>query len=258
MKRLLPALMAVFMISPALFGQRREIIELQADIISLDQRVAEIQRSLDERNTIVQDLVEQLVDRVATLSSTVDRIATTVEQVQVGNDRLSGELRITIGGLADDLDLMSRTLRDVRVEMSAVSQQMTSLSATTQELGSPDNLLREAQFDLLVGNFPLAIDGFLDFLSAFPNSPQADAAQLGLGDVYFRQELWEQAVLEYDFVVQKYPGSDKIPDALLKKGLSLANSGQARAAVETLEAIVTMFPETSQALRAQEEIDARN
>ena len=255
MKNLLPALVAVFLIPSALLGQERELMLLQGDIIRLENTVAEIQRSLDERNSIVQDLIEQMFDRVGTLGSAVDRIAVTLDQVLVGNDRLSGELRITMGGLADDLDLMGRALGDVRAEMSVVSQQMTSLSAATEVLGSPDSLMREAGVDLFTANYELAREEFLDFLLTFPDSPRADAAQMGLGDARYGQELWDLAVIEYDLLMQKYPESDKIPDALLKKGLSLANSGQDQRAVETFEDIVTMFPETPQALRAQEQIE---
>ena len=55
-------------------AQRKEIIQLQADIIRLTQQVTEIQRSLDNRNTVVQNLVEQLYDRVVSLVETVGRI----------------------------------------------------------------------------------------------------------------------------------------------------------------------------------------
>jgi tol-pal system protein YbgF len=267
MKRLLPALtvvpvlpvlLAVFLLPLALTGQSREIIQLQADIVSLDQRVAEIQRSLDERNSTVQDLVEQLFDRVVGLGSSVERIVTAMDQVQTGNDRISGELRVMIDSLSNDFDVMDRTLGDIRADVSSLSQQMTSLSATTQDLGSPDNLLREASVDMLTGNYELARLGYQDFLHAFPDSPLADDAQLGLGDSYYSEGLWEQTILEYDLLLQRYPDSDRLEDALLKKGLALAEFGQDELAIEIFGEIVTSYPETSHAIRAQEEIDLRN
>ena len=236
-------------------AQRQEIIQLQADVVNLEQRVIEIQRSLDQRNASLQSLVEQMSDTVGSLSSTMDRIATTLEDVRAGSDRVSAELRVAMANLGDDMELVERSLTEVRANVAAVSQQMTSLSATTQDLGSPDSVFRNAYVDLTGGRYGLAREGFRDFLQAFPTSPDAALAQMYLGDAWRGEGDNEQAIIEYDFLLQKYPGSDRTADALYKKGLSLGELGQTAQARDVFEQIIADFPNSANAVRAQEELE---
>jgi tol-pal system protein YbgF len=246
----------VFLLPSVSFAQRQEIIQLQTDVVNLEQRVIEIQRSLDERNRAIQNLVEQLSDTVGGLSGVMERISATLDEVQTGNDRLSGELRVSMSNMSDDVERMDRVLSDLRAAVSTVSQQMTSLSATTQELGSPETVLRTAQFDLITGNYDLAREGFRDFLATFPASPRAAEAQLAMGDSYFSQGSFEQAIIEYDLLLQKYSNSDKTADALYKKGLALSESGQTSQAQQVFAEVLRDFPDSAQAVRAQQELDA--
>ncbi len=256
MTRLLPVVVALFLVPSALFAQRQEILALSADIINLENQVREIQRTLDERNNLVQDLLDQMSGQVGVLTETVNRMAETVDGVQVSNDRLSGEIRVEITNLGNDLELVDRELGEVSAAVGAMSQQMTSLSATTEELSSPFNLLYRAQTDLTIGYFDLAREGFMEVLLSYPDSPEAVDAQLGLGNSYYDEGVYDLAIIEYDLLLQKYDGSAKIPDALLRKGRAHLQIGQDTLARDTFERLVTMFPETSQALRAQQELDA--
>ena len=256
MTRLLPVVVALFLVPSALFAQRQEILALSADIINLEQQVREIQRTLDERNNLVQDLLEQMFDRVGDLTETVNRMAETVDGVQVSNDRLSGEIRVEIANLGNDLELMDRELGEVSAAVAAMSQQMTSLSATTEGLSSPFSLLRTAQTDLTIGFFDLAREGFMEVLRSYPNSAEAVDAQLGLGNSYYDAGEFDLAIIDYDLLLEKYEGSARIPDALLRKGRAHLQLGDNARARDTFERLVTMYPEISQALQAQQELDA--
>ncbi len=256
MRTLIPAAAALFLAPPALLLQRQEILELSADIINLEQQVREVQRTLDERNSELQSLVEQTFDRVTGVTDALDGMVATVDEIRASNDRLSGELRIEIGNIAANVERVDRTLVGMQADVAAVSQQMIAFSATTEDLAAPENLLREAQVDLFTGNFELARDGFQEYLFLYPDSPDAPLAQMRIGDAYYDEGDYERAILEYDFVLQKYPGSDRIPDALLKKGLALLASDMEPEARDVLEQLAATFPDSTQGTRAREELDA--
>src|SRR5690606_11948106 len=133
------AALAAAVSGPAL-GQSRELIQLQADVITLTQRVAEMQRSLDERNAVVQRLVEQMLDRIVELGAAVDRIDMAVDAVQSSNDRVGGEMRLLMSGLRQDVDVISRSVGDLRAEVGTISQQITALNTSSGALGSPASL----------------------------------------------------------------------------------------------------------------------
>ncbi len=237
------------------WGQRREIVQLQADIIRLSQQVGEIQSSLDERNTVVQNLVEQLYDQVVTLSDTVGRINNTLNEVRASNERLGGEMRVLVGNLRDDVEIMDRSLGNLRTDMNGIAQQLTTFQTTTEELDSPQSLMRMAVTDFLSGNYDLAIEGFREYLDNFPASPRAAESQLYLGDSYFNDGEFEQAIIEYDLLLQKYPDSDKNVTALYKKGLALAEMNQTQDALNYLRRVVSEYPDSTEATSAQQKID---
>jgi len=254
---LLVLVTAVLSASPA-WGQRREIVQLQADIIRLSQQVGEIQSSLDDRNSVVQNLVEQLYDQVVSLSETVGRINNTLNDVQTSNDRLGGEVRLLVSNLRDDVEMMGRGLGDLRTDVNSVAQQLTTFQTTTEELDSPQSLMRMAVTDFLSGNYELAIEGFREYLDNFPASPRAAESQLYLGDSYFNDGEYEQAIIEYDLLLQKYPDSDRKVTALYKKGLALAEMNQIQDALTYLRRVVSEHPDSTEATSAQQKIDDRS
>ena len=116
--------------------------------------------------------------------------------------------------------------------------------------------MRLAFADLLAGNYELAIEGFREFIDTFSTSPRASEARLYIGDAYFNQEAFEQAIIEYDFLLQKYPESDKTVTALFKKGLALSAMNQTQDALTFLRQVVSDYPDSSEAVSAAQEIDS--
>lgn len=257
---------AVTLMSPSpVPAQSRELTLLSADVVNLENRVIEIQRTLDARDERVLGLVEQLADSMAMLSSQVERLSTSVDQVRMDTSGLGSTLSVSIRNLSSDFDLMEQNLSEVRADMASMTQQLTMLSATTSEIGDPDGLLRTARLDISQGNFQLARDGFDDFLRSFPTSPRAAEAQLGLGDAYYEEgviygdsTLLDLAIVQYDIVLQRYPNSATTVDALHKKGLAQIGLGDEAAARDTLGQLIEDHPESIQALRAQEELAELN
>jgi TolA-binding protein len=261
----IPALATALMAPAPLPAQSRELTLLSADVVNLENRVIEIQRTLDARDDRVAGLVEQLADRMAALSSQMERVSTLVDQVRQDTSGLGTGLSVAVRNLSEDMESMERNLTDLRADMGTISQQLTGLSATSSELGDPDNVLRTARTDISQGNYQLARDGYEEFLRSFPTHPRAADAQMGMGDAYYQEalayddpDLFQLAVIQYDVVLQRYPNSDKRVDALHKKGLAQIELGENTAARDTLGRLIEEFPESIQALRAGEALDELN
>jgi tol-pal system protein YbgF len=78
-----------------------------------------------------------------------------------------------------------------------------------------------------------AIDRFRSFLQNQPSSDYADNALFWLGESYFRVGDFEQAVLTFEDVAKKYPGGNKVPDALYRQGLALLELGRRDGQIDT-------------------------
>ena len=68
------------------------------------------------------------------------------------------------------------------------------------------------------GQYDRAIVAFQKFLATYPDSSLADNAQYWLGEAYYVNKAYPEAQAAFQRVVDKYPQSRKLADALLKIG----------------------------------------
>jgi tol-pal system protein YbgF len=126
---------------------------------------------------------------------------------------------------------------------------------------SPNEVYNMARSDYLKGNFELAIEGFTIYKSQFPESPLSDDALYWIGECYFSQEKFDEAVEHFNELILNYPNGDKIPAAYLKKGISLAEQGKKEEALSVFKLLITKFPleeETKIAQQKIRELEANN
>ncbi|MFK7733066.1 MAG: tol-pal system protein YbgF [Pseudomonadales bacterium] len=67
-------------------------------------------------------------------------------------------------------------------------------------------------------NFKEALPAFKDFILLYPNGSYAANAHYWLGELYLYEANLDNAIQEFDTVVQRYPQHRKAPDALYKLG----------------------------------------
>jgi TolA-binding protein len=135
---------------------------------------------------------------------------------------------------------------------------------------SQEESYQAAYLDLSRGRYDLAIAGFRDFLRRFPASPLADSAQYGIGEAYYSQaraagaegqteatrNALEHAVQEFRKVLVIYPRGAKVPTALYKEALALAELKQTALAQTRLQYLVDHFPQSEEAPLAKERLAA--
>ncbi len=119
---------------------------------------------------------------------------------------------------------------------------------------SPQEVYTMARSDYLKGNFELAIEGFSMYQEHFDDSPLVDNALYWVGECYFSQEKYEDAITQFNDLILGYPDSDKIAAAYLKKGIGLSLLGKTDEALAVLKLMVSKFPLEEEAKIAQQKI----
>jgi tol-pal system protein YbgF len=120
---------------------------------------------------------------------------------------------------------------------------------------SPTRLYETARADYFAGQWSSAISGFEAFLRAFPRSEQADDAQAYIGETYYAQNQWAQAITAYTQVIESYPGTNSVPLAYYKRGLAHQQLGQIDAARASWEAAAKLFPDSDAGRLAKQSLD---
>jgi tol-pal system protein YbgF len=119
---------------------------------------------------------------------------------------------------------------------------------------SPNEVYNMARSDYLKGNFDLAIEGFTIYKSQFPESPLSDDALYWIGECYFSQEKYNEAIEHFNELILNYPNGDKIPSAYLKKGIGLAEQEKKDEALSVFKLLITKFPLEEETKIAQQKI----
>ncbi len=136
--------------------------------------------------------------------------------------------------------------------------------------GTAEESYQAAYLDFSRGRYPLAISGFREFLRRFPDSSLADSAQYGIGESYYSlataaasdgqsekaTKSLEQAVQEFRKVVVTYPRGTKVPTALYKEALALAELKQTALARARLQYLLDHFPQSEEAPLAKDRLAA--
>jgi tol-pal system protein YbgF len=230
-------------------AQNQELANTLAETIKLLNETAKALNSrIDQTNEAMR---KGFADQSLTINTAAGDVRKTLAQTQDAATRL-GELKEEVQALRTSIPaLISRlTPPDVAADPGAVSAAgdpgappAASLPPSTLGL-SPDRMYNTAFSDYAGGNYAAAIQGFEEFLKAFPTSPRADDAQQYIGEAEFIQSRFEQAIAAFSKVIQNYPKENQVPWAYYKRGLAQSRLGQTAAARASFETAVKLFPDT--------------
>ena len=76
-----------------------------------------------------------------------------------------------------------------------------------------------------------------DFLARHAGDPLAPNAQYWLGETWYAEKKYNDAIVEFQKVIKEHKGSEKVPDALLKIGLSFQSQGDCEKALLFLDEV---------------------
>ena len=74
------------------------------------------------------------------------------------------------------------------------------------------------------------------------------------GETFYAEKDYESAILSFQDVVDKYPGGEKAPDAMLKQGLSFQALNDNRNARILYELLLSKYPKSPAAERARQRL----
>ena len=130
-----------------------------------------------------------------------------------------------------------------------------SATATTEPVAAPagvdpfaEQQAYQGAFDLLKsGNYDEAAVAFRQFTATYPAGSYADNAQYWLGETHYITRRFELALQEFQRLVSKYPGSQKLAGALLKIGYTHDELGNKAEAERILSDLVKRYPQSAAA-----------
>ncbi|HTD24275.1 MAG TPA: tetratricopeptide repeat protein [Terriglobales bacterium] len=253
----LAALLLAFSSIPA-FGVSKEIVELQTQVQNLQAQMTQMKQSFDEHMGEMKNLIEQSTDNVNKMSTAVDTLQKNLTQQNTDNggklDQVSGQVQALHDSL-DELKARVAKLSKQIDDMNATHQNLPTTPTTPQAQAPPaDVLYNNALRDYNAGRYDLASQEFADYMKFYSDTELAGNAQFYVADIEYRQGNYQQAVTDYDKVLEQYAGGNKTAAAQLKKGFALLELGQKQEGIKELNALVQRYPRSIEASQARDRL----
>ena len=170
-------------------------------------------------------------------------------QIQALNDTLD-ELKARLAKVSKQLEDMQAAQQNVAAQQSQQTQQQQQQA----QAPPPDVLYNNALRDYNAAKNDLAAQEFADYVKYYPNTDLAGNVYFYLADLEFRQGNYQQAVKDYDQVLQNFPTGNKAPAAQLKKGFALLELGQKDSGIAELRRLIQRYPRSNEALQARDRL----
>jgi tol-pal system protein YbgF len=268
--RILPFFALFLLAASPSFAVSKEIIQLQTQVQALQDEMARMQQSFDERMGVMKDLVQQNTDSMNKITAALGNLQQALNQQHADSTGHTEQVSGQIQSLNDSVDELKARLAKISTQLDQIAQAQQNLppagAATTPgapgvapqaqqpQAPPPQMLYDNALRDYNAGKYDLATGEFSDFLKYYPTDDLAGNAQFYLADIEYRGGNFQQAVQDYDKVLEQYPGGNKASAAQLKKGLALVQLGQKQDGIRELQSLIQRYPRSIEAATAREQL----
>ncbi|MGE5323023.1 MAG: tetratricopeptide repeat protein [Actinomycetota bacterium] len=267
---LLAVLAMIALAAPPAVAQstKSQLIQIQTQLQLLQDNMARMQQSFDERMGVFKDMITQQTDNVNKMGVAVQNLQkslgaqTTDASTKV--DQISGQvqsLHDSVDELKARLAKISKQLDDIQSAQQNIPQPGTGQLGSApgaanqqQQAPPPEMLYNNALSDYNAGKNDLAAQEFAQYVQVYGNTDLAGNAQFYLGEIDYRRGNYTAAIQDYNKVLDQYPGGNKGAAAQLKKGYALLQLGQRDAGIQELRSLVSRYPRSPEATQARERL----
>jgi len=252
----------------------RELIELQRDVTSLLQGQKDLATQVTQDHTGMRTIIDQTNSSLGKLEGTMGSLQKSVQDVQANSGARLDTMSTQVQGLSDNLEeiksrlgKLNQQLVDLQNSVQSVDAKISGTAPATgtasptastvvpsaMPVGAPsaDTLYSNGLRDITSGKYDLARTEFQDYLKYYGDTDLASNAQFYLGEIAYSQKQYQQALGEYEKVLNNYPKSFKLAPARLKKGMALDKLGQKAAAVREFREVIRRYPNTEEDRQAR-------
>jgi tol-pal system protein YbgF len=242
---------------------KEKLEAFDADSQPLRRNQAAVGAQMDQIELELGRLNGQLEEAAAMNARNGERIS----EIQQGQMTSMLEMRKTIDDLQRRLSLMANYLGLQELVAGPSTQAQTEKKVSKGEAAAnpvettkkqpslgAEGLYNKAFQLFRAGQFDAAKAEFSSYLKLYPKTDLADNAQFWLGECYYAEKNYREAIAVYQKTIKEYPKSDKVSSALLKQGMAFLELGDKTAATILLKKVIKGYPNSNQAKIAQSKL----
>lgn len=238
-------------------GEEFEKVQLKSLTEEYDKTQEKRERRLRDQYAQLHVMLNKLSEDIRTLNGKLEEtdylLKRKVENIEASDKKRKSKLD-QIGSVAGlNKDRIIYLEKYLNLEPSGAGPAVEGKGGAEKDL-SESEIYTFAKKAFDQGDLEAAREGFKKLIKKYPKSKNADNAQFWIGETYYRGKWYENAILEYQKVIEGYPKGNKVPASLLKQGfafLQLGDKGNARLILKELTA---KHPKSTEAKIAKQKL----
>ncbi len=244
-----------------------DLQDVSRDVEDVNSRLFQMQKDL---NSVRSETGDKVTASMKGYQDELDTVRKQQADLQASLDSTRVDLQ-SLAGKVDENAMQSKKpeediglLReDLERRLSAAEDRLTKLEKGMEEVQkklaapppapvakSPEEVYQQAIDTFKAGKFDEARGMFTGFIKQYPTNELASNAQYWVGETYYSEKKYEQAILAFQDVIKKYPNTGKVPAAMLKQGMSFFAIGDDKSAKYVLKKLTTDYPLSDEATTA--------
>ncbi|MCX7956450.1 MAG: tetratricopeptide repeat protein [Endomicrobia bacterium] len=198
------------------------------------------------------DEITSLKEQIVLLKSEMNSLKRNQADLNSEMKKLNTNLQIYIEKMEENkykMSMLSQRMDDIH---SSLSQRMDILSKQLPKVDMaimplPTEFFNMAYNDYSRGMYDLAIRGFKDYLSRYPDSELSNKVYYYLSDCYFVKKQYQECIKVIDDYLRKYSKDEFLVSMLYRKALCFKQTGNSKQAQEIFDYITSEYPNSKEA-----------
>lgn len=257
-------LIAPLMLSGCFFATKSDFDRLQQDVEGT--RV-----STTAADSVQRAYLIEMGRTVRTLSDSLNALSRRVNAMKTASESDLAAMKEDIQQLQDLSGQSEQRLRDMRAALEDKTNQPAAAAAGTDTSAGatstaaepaagggpgPAQLLQAGRDQLLKGGNTSARAAFDELIQKYPKSDLVPEAMFYTAQAYAAERNTDAADAEYASLIAKYPKSPRVPTAMYKRALSLQSQKKTAEAKRMFQEIIKRFPRSDEAALADERLQS--
>jgi tol-pal system protein YbgF len=260
-------LIVFFLLPLAGCASKSDLDYLRYDVEQMGTRFSKVDKDL---GALRNETKEGMEKNIKGLQTDMESIRKGAADLQANLEAMKVDMQVVSGKL-DDASLAAKKPADeltlVRDDMerrfAAVEARMAKLekgleeqkkAAVAETEKTPEALYQKGLDTFKNGDLQKARELLAKFIELYPSHELAANAHYWLGETYYGEKKYDQAVLEFQEVIKNFPGKEKVPAAMLKQGMAFKELGDVKSARYLYKKLIEEFPAANETKTAKEKL----
>lgn len=242
----------------------------QQDIEELKSRLINAEKSISQVTVEAREITEksskEAIKNLDTLRKGTADMQANLDTMRVDVQGMAGRVEDLVLAAKKPFEDITLLKEDTSRAVASMEQRLKTLEASLEESNSkiaaiakalepppnPDNNYKLALDTLKSGEVGKSRDMFNAFIEQFPSHKLIANARYWVGESYYLEKNYEQAIVEFQNVIKEFPGKEKTSAAMLKQALSFRELGDVKSAKFLLKELIDKFPKSEEVPTAKE------